>query len=233
MKLKKISHKAKSVKRIYEEMREELDKDNEKFLTNLTIITNKGFHKELSWNEVEEKVLNYFYGENLKSNKQGIFEEIFSTISQYFKDAHNIKLNPRKINFKDLLYSKDGINFEERIHLHIKKCKNGIYTLENMIHVYNKILKTETSCLFHGLQHAAFDDEEFVVCEFIGGCDKCTNEFNDGEIYRWDECAEGSGPPYHPNCCCGFIDWIAEEDEKRELFPEYSPDDEDDFQEEY
>ena len=226
MKIKKISQKALSVKRIYENMREQLDKDDKEFLDNLAIRTNYGFKEIMSWEKVEESVLNYFFGD------KGIFETKFKTISKYFKDAHNIKLDYKKIKYDDLLYSKDGLEFEDRLHKHFQKCKSKLYNLDNMIHVYEKLLTTETSCMFHALQHVAFDDEEFVVCEFIGGCDKCTNEFNDGEIYRWDECSEGSGPPYHPNCGCGFIDWIAEEDEKRDLFPEYFPDDEEDFEEE-
>lgn len=223
MKIKKISQKARSVKKIYEDMKKTLE-DNSLFLEELGKIAIEGFAETETWNKVEEHTIDYFY--------ETIFVEKFKTIAKYFQDAHNIKLDIRKIKFDKLLYSKDGIEFEERIHEHIKKCESKDYDLVNLLNAYDKILVTETSCLFHGLQEIAFDDEEFVVFEFIGGCDKCTNEFSDGEIYRWDECSEGSGPPYHPNCSCGFVDWIAEEDEKRDLFPEYFPEDEDDFEEE-
>ena len=63
----------------------------------------------MSWKDVEKLVLDYFFGD------KGIFETKFKTISKYFKDAHNIKLDYKKIKYDDLLYSKDGLEFEDRL----------------------------------------------------------------------------------------------------------------------
>ena len=214
-----------SVKQKYDTMKNTLEKDDEDFLERLLQITNQGFQKERPWDEVEQLVLDEFYNV--------IFVEKFKTISKYFYEAHGIKINIKNIDFDKLLYSEDGLEFEERIHKHILACKNGQYNLINIGNVYEKILKTETSCLFHGLQAVAFEEVDFTIFLYVGGCEKCIGEFMDNELYRWDECGNGeAGPPYHPNCSCFFMAYEADEDEKRDLFPEYFPEDEDDFEEE-
>ena len=132
-----------TVKQKYDTMKNTLEKDDDDFLEVLLQITNQGFKEKLTWDEVEQLVLAEFYGV--------IFVEKFKTISKYFHEAHGIKLNIKNIDFDKLLYSKDGLEFEDRIHKHILACKNGWYNLINIGNVYKKILKTETSCLFHGL----------------------------------------------------------------------------------
>ena len=212
---RKPSKKAKTILALYEKLTLDLDKTNLEYLEKMSKVVNLGFKEKIDWGEVYTSLLDLFYN--------GAFEKHLKRIKQYFKEAHNIDIDLKKLPLDELLYSKDGLTFEERLQQHVDKCKDGTYNLLNMTNALDKILNTETSCIFHNIQHTAFDDEEFVVCEFVGGCDKCTGEFSDGEIYRWDECNEGSGPPYHPNCGCHFVDWIAEEDERRDLFPESYP----------
>ena len=98
-------------------MKNTLEKDDEDFLERLLQITNQGFQKERPWDEVEQLVLDEFYNV--------IFVEKFKTISKYFYEAHGIKINIKNIDFDKLLYSEDGLEFEERIHKHILACKNG------------------------------------------------------------------------------------------------------------
>ena len=166
----------------------------------------------LSWDDVYKLNLAQFYL---------AFEAYYKRIKKFFKDFHHIDLDYKKINYKELLYNEDGLEFEKRLQKHIKKCRTSLMNLIQLGNVYDTILLTEQSCIYHELQSYAFDDDEFVVFEFVGGCEKCTEEYVDGEIYRHDECEEGSGPPYHPACQCFFIDFIAEDDELRDLFPEY------------
>ena len=75
MKIKKISQKARSVKKIYEDMKKTLE-DNSLFLEELGKIAIEGFIEIETWNKVEEYTIDYFY--------ETIFVEKFKTIAKYF-----------------------------------------------------------------------------------------------------------------------------------------------------
>ena len=210
--MKPKSPKAKRMRKEYLKLKKDLDIIRDDALEILLVTAIPGFNEEKPWDEIHEEHLKIFYD---------TFEAYFKRIVKYFKEVHGVYLDYRHIDYKKLLYDDDGLTFEERLDKHIKKCINKEYTIVKLGNAYDKILLTEQSCIYHELQSYAFDDDEFVVFEFVGGCEKCTEEYVDGEIYRHDECEEGSGPPYHPACQCFFIDFIAEDDELRDLFPEY------------
>ena len=75
MKIKKISQKARSVKKIYEDMKKTLE-DNSLFLEELGKIAIEGFAEIETWNKVKEHTIDYFY--------ETIFVEKFKTIAKYF-----------------------------------------------------------------------------------------------------------------------------------------------------
>lgn len=211
--MKPKSPKAKRMRKEYQKLKKDLDIIRDDALEELLKSAVPGFTEEESWDNIHETHKEIFYN---------AFEAYYKRIIKFFKEVHGVHLDYKNIDYKKLLYDEDGLTFEERLTKHIKKCKNKEYNLIKLGNAYDKILLTEQSCIYHELQSYAFDDDEFVVFEFVGGCEKCTEEYVDGEIYRHDECEEGSGPPYHPGCQCFFIDFIAEDDELRDLFPEYN-----------
>lgn len=210
--MKPKSPKAKRMRKEYLKLKDDLNIIKDDALEELLKSAVPGFKGEESWDNIYKIHKEIFYN---------AFEEYYKRIIKFLKEVHGIYLDYKNIDYKKLLYDDDGLTFEERLAKHIKKCKNKEYNLIKLGNAYDKILLTEQSCIYHELQAYAFDDDEFVVFEFVGGCDKCTEEYIDGEIYRYDECEEGSRPPYHPACQCFFIDFIAEDDELRDLFPEY------------
>lgn len=208
--MKPTSPKAKRMRKEYLKLKEDLNIIKDDALETLLATAAPGFREEKSWDDIHKEHKEIFYA---------TFELYYKRIIKFLKEVHNIHLDYKHIDYKKLLYDEDGLTFEERLAKHIKKCKNKEYTIVKLGNAYNIILLTEQSCVYHGLQSYAFDDDEFMVFEFVGGCEKCTEDYVDGEIYRHDEAT--SEPPYHPGCLCVMIDFIAEDDELRDLFPEY------------
>lgn len=208
--MKPKSAKARAIRDEYLKLKADLNHIRFEVLENLLSVASQGFRDKISWDDVYKLNLAQFYL---------AFEAYYKRIKKFFKDFHHIDLDYKKIDYKELLYDEDGLEFEERLQKHIKKCRTGSMNLIQLGNVYDTILLTEQSCIYHGLQSYAFDDDEFLVFEFIGGCDKCTEDYDDGEVYRHDELT--TEPPYHPGCQCAIVDFIAEDDELQDLFPEY------------
>lgn len=80
-----------------------------------------------------------------------------------------------------------------------------------------RLIKTETMAFWGESTKRTYLDMGIEYVEIVNGseCAEICSEFVDGEPIPLAEAEVGGVlPPYHPNCCCSFVAYIAETDKK-------------------
>ena len=116
-------------------------------------------------------------------------------IKHIFPNSYNEKT---KIDLENMLYNKDGLTLEQRVH----KWFDTVEEKEQLFYHISLILETETNQIIPQISKSKLNKKTIYYAVEPGGGDCSTGiclEYADGEAYPEDDIEL---PPYHPDCQC-------------------------------
>jgi len=184
----------KEIEKIYNAVLENEEDRKERIYKIVKKITEK------NKNKLKDDIINLIF--NLLEDELSIvLKEIKKYFSKYYKD--------NELLLDDLLYNRDGLTLQQRIQYHLDDFKDGDTLI--LFTALCLILDTET---YQIIGQTLIKKIDFEYIEIIGGeGEKCDcGLYCDGEAHSISE--NYPEPPYHPNCQCQVLIYLAYEIEE-------------------